>query len=106
MVRVPRVGLGYRRQRAGTGLFEEVRVRNRVERSHPPDNAKGRRERDISYCRVNGIPATAAWQGRFTGADESAGGAVENLAGNYRCELRAGPARSGSRRFFARVRVN
>jgi hypothetical protein len=53
------MGLGYRRQRAGIGLFEEIRLRNSVERSHPPDNVKDRRERDISYRSVNGISATA-----------------------------------------------
>jgi 3',5'-cyclic-AMP phosphodiesterase len=55
---------------------------------------------------VDGISPTAARQGRFAGALEGAGGAVEELAGNYKCELRTGSARVGGRGFFARVKVN
>ena len=87
--RLSGMGLGHGRQRAGTGLPEEVRFGDRAERSHSPDDAKGRRKRDVSYGGIDGISATAAGQSRFTGADEGAGGAVEELAGNYRCELRA-----------------
>src|SRR6266849_3305483 len=92
---VPGVGLGHGGQRPGTGLPEEVRFRHGAERAHSPDDAKGRRKRDLSYSNVNRISATAAGQGGFSRTDESAGGAVEEPAGNYRCELRPGPAFPG-----------
>src|SRR5260370_31615224 len=97
MVRVPRVGLGYRRQRAGIGRFEEVRLRNRVERSHPPDNAKGGRERDISYCSVNGISPTTTGQGRFAWTHEGAYGTTAKRPWNYVCELRPRETSTSSR---------
>src|SRR5512135_1182887 len=100
------MGLGNGRQRAGTGLPKEVRFGDRAERAHSPNDAKGRRKRDVSYRSVYGVSATAAGQGRLTGAHEGAGGAVEELAGNYRCELHAGSARVGGCGFFARVKVN
>ena len=88
----PGLGLGHGRQRAGAGLPEEVRFGDGAERTHPPDHAEGRRKRDISYRDVDGISATAAGQSGFAGTDESAGGAVEECAGNYGCQLRARPA--------------
>ena len=40
--RVPAVGLGHGRQRAGAGAPQEVRLRDRAQRAHPPDHAEGR----------------------------------------------------------------
>ena len=41
--RVPAVGLGHGRQRAGARAPEEVRLGHGAERAHPPDHAEGRR---------------------------------------------------------------
>ena len=46
--RLSAVGLGHRGWRAGAGLFEEVRLGHRAERTHPPGVAKGERARGIS----------------------------------------------------------
>src|SRR5690242_12869321 len=43
LVRVSRLGMGYRRQRSSTGLLEEVRFGNRAEWTHSPNTAEGRR---------------------------------------------------------------
>ena len=66
------VGLGHRRQRAGAGLPEKVRLGDRAERPHSPDHAKGRRKRDLSYRGLHRISATATRQSGFARADESA----------------------------------
>ena len=104
--RVPAVGLGNGRQRAGAGLPEEVRLGHGAERAHSPDDAEGRRKRDVPYGGVDSVSPTAARHRRFTGADESAGGATEEHPGHHGCDLRAREARAGGRRFFARVTVN
>src|SRR6478736_4778263 len=106
MERIPGVGLGNGRQRAGTGLPQEVRLGHGAERAHSPDDAKGRRKRDVSYGGLDSISPTAAGHRRFTGADESAGRATEEHPGHHRCDLRTREARAGGRGFFARVRVN
>ena len=61
------VGLGHGRQRAGTGLSEEIRLGDGAERAHSPDDAEGRRQRDVSHRDVHGVSATAARQGRSPG---------------------------------------
>ena len=95
VVGVSGLGLGHAGQRAGAGLSEEVRIRDGAERSHPPDHAKGRRKRDVSYRDVNGLSPTAAGQGGFSRTDESPGGAVEERAWNHRCQLRPWAALPG-----------
>ena len=75
--RVPAVGLGHGRQRAGAGAPQEVRLGDRAERAHPPDDAEGRRERDVPHGGLDRVSAAGARHGRVTGADESAGGAAE-----------------------------
>src|SRR5215831_11859269 len=54
-----RMGMGYRRQRAGTGLPEEIRIGDGFERAHPPDYAEDRRQRDISHRDVHCLPQPA-----------------------------------------------
>src|ERR1700741_1128654 len=54
--------------------------------AYPPDDAEGRRKRDLSYRGVHGIPAATAGQGRFARPDESAGGATEERARHHGCE--------------------
>src|SRR5437868_3642067 len=98
------MGLGHGRQRAGAGIPEEIRVGNRTEWAHSSDDAKGRRECDISYGVLDGISAAAARESGFTGADESAGRAIAQRSGNYGRELRAGSTRAGGGRLFAGVK--
>ncbi len=98
-----RVGLGYGRQRASAGVPEEIRLGDGTERTHPSGHAEGRGQRYVSHRLLDRISATAAGQGGFAGADESAGGATEERPGNHRCKLRARAARAGSRGFDARV---
>jgi hypothetical protein len=95
VVGVPGVGLGHAGQCAGTDLPEEVRFRDRAERANSPDDAKGQRKCDLPHGDVNGISATEAWQSRFSRTDESASGAVAEIAWNHRCELRPEPALPG-----------
>lgn len=102
----PGMGLGHGRQRAGAGLPQEVRFGDRAERSHSPDDAEGRGQRDVPHRGVHGISAAPAWQGTFTGADEGAGRAAEEHLGHHGCELRTRTTRAGGRGFFARLRVN
>ena len=52
------------------------------------------------------FPQPQPGNGRFTGADESAGGATEEHPRHHRCDLRTREARAGGRGFFARLRVN
>ena len=103
--RLPGVGLGHGRQRAGAGLPQEVRLGHGAERPHPPDDAEGRRQRDVPYGRFDGISPAAARHRRFTGTDESAGGAAEEHPRHHGCDLRAREARAGGRGFLARVTV-
>src|ERR1700678_1018565 len=100
------MGLGDRRQFASTGLPQEVRLGHGSEWTHSPNDAKGRGKRDVSHGRVDSISSTCAWEGRFTGADESASGAIEERTRNHGCELRSGQGRARSRGFFARMNVN
>jgi hypothetical protein len=81
----------------------EVRLRNSVEWSHPPDNAKDRRERDISYRSVNGISTTSTGKSRFARAHEGASGTTAKRPWNYGCELCPRATSTGSRGLDPRV---
>src|SRR5215472_14080535 len=67
-----RMGMGYRRQRAGTRLPEEIRIGDGIERAHPPDYAEDRRQRDISHRDVHCLPPAGTRLSTFAGADEGA----------------------------------
>ncbi len=58
--RVSRMGLGYRRQRAGALLSEAVRFGHGAERTHSPDHAEGRRQHHFSYRDIHGLPSAKA----------------------------------------------
>ena len=98
------VGMGNGRQRAGAGVSEEVWFGDGAERAHPPDHAKGGRKRDVSHRMFDGVSAARAGHSAFAGADESAGGAIAECAGNYRREVCARAACAGSGGFFARLK--
>ena len=55
-----RVGLGHRRQRAGAGHAEALRLGHRAQRPHSPDHAEGRRQRHLPHRDVDRLSATRA----------------------------------------------
>src|SRR6267142_1197604 len=99
------MGLGHGRQRASTGVSQEIWLRDGAERAHSPDHAKGGRQCDLSYRGLHGISATSAREGRFTGTNESACGAVAQHLGNYRRELHTREECPRGGRFFTGVRA-
>ena len=82
-------------------ILEEVWFGQRVERTHSPDDAKGRRQRDVSHGGFDGVSAACAGTSAFAGADESACGTTAELSRDHVGELRARTARAGRRRFKA-----
>src|SRR6266480_2740717 len=56
VVRVSGMGLGYRGQRSGTGLLEEIRFGNRAEWAHSPNAAEGRRYGDFYTAASTAFP--------------------------------------------------
>ena len=60
VVRLSGVGLGHRRQRAGAGLSEAIRIGVGAERTHSPGDAEGRRERHVPHGDVDRVPAARA----------------------------------------------
>ena len=56
----PDWGWGTEDSAQALALSEEVRLGDRAERAHPPDDAEGGRERDLPHRRVDGVPAAGA----------------------------------------------
>src|ERR1017187_3435475 len=73
--------MGHGRFRAGTGVHEEVRIGERAERAHPPNNAEGGRQRDVPHGNVNGVSATRTGHRVFTGPDESSAEQLRSVLG-------------------------
>jgi 3',5'-cyclic-AMP phosphodiesterase len=65
------------------------------ERTHSPNHAEGGRKHHVPHGVFEGVPATAARQGRFTRPDESASRTATQRVGDYRCELRSRQAYPG-----------
>src|SRR5436190_1460354 len=62
VVRLSRLGLGHRRRGARPRLSQALRISDSAQRSHPPDHAKGRRQRHLPHRPVDRLPAAAAVQ--------------------------------------------
>src|SRR6478735_7325432 len=78
------MGMGHRRQRAGAGLSQEIRISHGAERSHSPDHAEGGRQRNVPYSGFNGVSATKTGRRAFTRTNESSGRTTEERARNSR----------------------
>ena len=57
------VGMGNRRRRAGARAVEALWIGDGVERTHPPGDAEGRRQRGVPHGDVHSVPATGAGDG-------------------------------------------
>jgi Icc protein len=93
----PDWGWGTQDSEQALAYLKKFGSRDGAQRTHSPDDAEGGRKCDVPYSDVNRISATPAGQGRVPGADEGASGTAEESAGNYGCELCAGPSRLGDR---------
>ena len=80
--RLSPMGMGNRRRRRSSLLFEALRICDGAERAHPSDDAEGRGERYVSYRDVYRLSPTRSGHRSFPGADESARGAVTQCSGD------------------------
>ena len=65
---------------------EAIRLGHGAERPYSPDDAEGRRQRDVPHGLSTAFPQPQPGTGRPR-ADEGAGRKTARLAGHYRCEL-------------------
>ena len=91
----PEWGWGTEDSAQALASLKTIRIGDGAERAHSPDDAEGGRQRDVPYGDVDGVSAAGAGHGAFAGADESAGGAAEQRAGDYGCECGAREAGAG-----------
>ena len=99
----PDWGWGTEDSAQALGYLKKFGSVSRLERTHSPGDAEGRRQRDISHGGFDGVSATCSGTGSFAGTDESAGGAAAELSRAHVGELCARAARARCRRFKARL---
>ena len=57
------MGLGHKRQRTRSWIFEALRLGDSAKRSHPPSAPESGRQRDFPHRDVDCFPAARAWNG-------------------------------------------
>src|SRR4051812_17515928 len=81
------MGLGHKRQRAGTILSETFWIGLRFKWTYSSNHSEDRRQYHFSHCNINSIPAAATWHGSGGRSNESSGGTTSELIRHNNCEL-------------------
>jgi hypothetical protein len=95
--RVPGVGLGNRRLRAGARVGQAIRIRDSAERTHSPDHAESRRQCLVSHRDVDGVSAAIARFRAVAGTNDRSARAIEERTRRRRRHVHPGTRRSRHR---------
>src|SRR6476646_6887596 len=64
--------MGHRRRLAGAQPAEAFRFRHGAERPYSPDRAEGRRQYDLPYSALDGVPTAGTWDRAIARTDDGA----------------------------------